>query len=317
MALARELPKTLGEALSAAKQFLARSPALVRRGSVDAEAELIVAAAYRQAGLGELRRIDLYSRLGEPIGDRVGGRVLSMASSRAGGKILQHLTGTQFFLEHEYEVSPAVLVPRPETEILAAVALEHLGAAPPSRGLEVGLGSGILSIELLARLPRLEMLASEWSDAAAAVAESNARRILGAGGAGGEGASRLRRVKPATALEVLEPLVAALGGERADFLISNPPYVVKEGGDEELDAEVRDQEPHEALFAPPEDALHFYREIALKADRALKPGAPVFLELPSERAFVILTLFERPGWREPKLLKDLNGRDRVLVAILK
>ncbi len=300
MALGTEPPHGFAEALRLARRLLSANTDLVRKGVVDTEAEQLVIAAFRRAGGKELTRAELYLRAGDLYPGAAGEQLIIYAAARAEGRLLQHLIGTQRFLEHEYEVGPDVLVPRPETELLAALAMEKL--REPKVGLEIGLGSGVLSIELLARFPALEMIATELSRPAIDRARTNAQRLLG------RTASRLRVLEAGSPLEVCEPFLRA-GAHGAQFLISNPPYLASHA---ETDAEVLAHEPHEALFAPKEDSLHFYRKIAIDAPKLLAPGAQVFLELPHERAGEIRTLFE--DWNDPVLLRDLTGRERMLTA---
>jgi release factor glutamine methyltransferase len=229
-----------------------------------------------------------------------------LASARAEGRLLQHLLGSQVFLDHEYEVGPDVLVPRPETELLASIAIEELASLSHSLklGLEVGLGSGVLSIELLARFPALRMIASELTAEARARALSNANRILK------EQLARLIVITPAEPSQVLEPFAAAMAGEKADFLISNPPYLAKT---DPIDEEILRHEPHTALF-PPIDPLLFYREIAAKGAALLKPEGAIFLEIAPERGAAVAELFDEAGWTHLRIEQDLAGRDRILMA---
>jgi release factor glutamine methyltransferase len=298
MAFSRDLPHSYGDALRVAREILSARSDLVRRGVVETEAELILRAAVKQATGEELRRAELVFRHAHRLADAAGAALIKLAGARAQGALLQHLTGGQAFLSHEYECGPGVLTPRPETEALADLMVRELRA--PGRGLEVGIGSGVLSVELLFAFPGLRMDATELSERARAYAERNAARILGAS------ASRLR-ILPARAGEVLEPLQ---GGAPADFLVSNPPYLK---GPEEADEEVARHEPAEALFAPKGDALHFYRAIAAGGAALLRPGAPAYLEVPHERAEEARAVFVAHGW-QTRLEADLTGRPRILVA---
>jgi release factor glutamine methyltransferase len=299
----RDHPTTLDECLKAAREILSRNPAIVAKGSVDAEAEQLTQAAFRLVAGQPISRADFYARLGDRLTVPVGERLVILATLRAEGRPLQHVTGYQQFLDHEYSVTPAVLIPRPETEILASEAIEALARGPePELGLEVGLGSGVLSIELLSRFPGLRMMASELSSEAEQVARSNAERILGPRG---PGALRLEIARASDPLDVWEPF----GRPRlADFLISNPPYLLEGGA--EVDADVRAHEPATALFAPVSDPLHFYRGIASRAREFLRPGAMLFLEIPHERADPIRAMFE-PDW-SVRVIADLAGRPRVI-----
>ncbi|MCM2276960.1 MAG: hypothetical protein NDJ89_02660 [Oligoflexia bacterium] len=313
MATGRELPHGFREALLAARRILASSHELVRKGVIDTESEILVIEAFRKTGGKLLSRAELYSRLDDRYPEPAAQLLLTWAGARAEGRILQHLTEIQVFLDHEYETSPDTLVPRPETEFLVTVATEALrkeGAAP-ELGLELGLGTGVISIELLARFSRLRMLATELMPRAHAIASRNAERILGP-----SWKARLRVLRPKGPLEALEPFRPLVGEEsgntRADFLISNPPYLTR--GDA-IDDEVREQEPPAALFAPEQDPEHFYRRMAEQGPQLLRPGGFAFLELPHERAVGIQKIFKISGW-DARILQDLAGRDRVLSARL-
>lgn len=303
-ALSREAPTSFGEALKVTRRILESNRDLVARGTIDAEAERLVEAAHRKATGKALSRAELFVRARDRYPDAAGQALLIMALSRADGRLLQHLTGYQAFLDHEYEVDRNVLIPRPETEILASIAMEEIRVSGrTSLGLEVGLGSGVLSIELLSRFPGLTMIASEISPEAEAVARRNLRAIV-------RDESRLRIVRPSRDFHVIEPFDAELAGAKADFIVSNPPYLARTG---ETEPDVAAHEPAVALYAPDADLLHFYRKIAEGAPRVLRGDGLVFLELAAERASDIEKLFSDSGWKT-SVRPDLNGRPRVLIA---
>jgi len=223
---------------------------------------------------------------------------------------VQHLTRESHFYGRSFEVGPEALIPRPETEILVHEVLRELktGDDRTLRGAEVGLGSGVISLTLLAELgPKLQMVATEVEEGASELAKRNAQR-LGV-------SSRLEGVLVADSpraraqAQVLEPLV---GYGPFDFLVSNPPYLV--AGSDEAQVEVVRSEPHRALFAPPGDPLYFYREIASGAVNLLRPKGMIALEIPHERSQEIEQLFRA---ERVTIRQDLSGRDRVLVAFLK
>jgi len=310
----RELPHSFWEALRIAKNILSSNAELVAQNRVDPEAEQLVLAAYRTSTGEQLSRIEFFSRIQDRFPESAAERLLILAGSRAEGRPLQHLTGFQVFLDHEYEVGPEVLIPRPETEVLLIAAVAELASKQitPKLGLEIGLGSGILSIELLARYPELFMVATEYSQTAYDRAQKNAEKILGTGLSG---VQRLSAVRVEDSLQVWEPFQKILPSAetRADFLISNPPYLTQ--GDS-IDEDVLKFEPHEALFSPTQDPLFFYRAIADKAGAFIKEEGYVFAEMPHERASEIVALFPTPLWNV-EILPDLNQRDRVLIARLK
>jgi release factor glutamine methyltransferase len=288
-------------ALKVAQEILSANSVLLKQGQIANEAEQIVRAAYEHHSGKELSRMDLYARAEDRITSEVGEQVLVMAGARAQGKLLQHVTGSQYFYKHNYKVSPQVLVPRPETEILIHRMIEILSENPPQQGFEIGLGSGILSIELLAKFPGLKMVATEASDAAAEVAIRNAEKILTH--------PEQLMVIPSKPDRVFE----AFPFQGADFLISNPPYLVKNSG--EVEEDVAAQEPAIALYAPEGNPFFFYQQIASQASRYVRSGGWVGLEIPHERAEVIAGLFLARGSKF-EMVNDLNGRPRALFVQL-
>jgi release factor glutamine methyltransferase len=301
------------DALSTAKSILAQSPRLNAEGRVDTEAEQLVICVYRQVTKVNLSRLELFSKMGsaEVFPPSAVKKLLEFAQRRVDGIPLQHLMGTQWFWEHEYEVNSAVLVPRPETEVLLDTVIKELSLARiiPEFGFEIGLGSGALSIELLSYFPKLRMIASELTDAACTVANKNAERILGPLLGGKE---RLSLVRPNHVKEGIEVFKRQGFYNPADFILSNPPYIAAES---EVDADVLLHEPHEALFAPEGEPLFFYKNIVDHGQEYLKPKGFVFLEIPHERSQLILKQFLDQGWFAKTVL-DLTGRDRVLIARL-
>jgi release factor glutamine methyltransferase len=304
----RSLPRSFSEALLAIKEVLQSNSQWVAQGRVDSEAEQCITAGYRVATGVQLSRVDLFLKSGELYPVEASDSALEIARRRATGEPLQYIVGYQFFLNHEYSVMPGVLIPRPETEVLLTSVMAELARndLEPQLGLEVGLGSGIISIELLCQYSQLNMWASDVSSEAQRQALHNAQRILGPGFSG---ADRLKIVRVESPRDVLQPF----GQVQADFIISNPPYLSRVDA---IDQDVMSAEPHLALFAPDGDPLYFYREIAHHAGAFLKNRGYVFAEIPHERASQIVDLFSSLDWTA-SALPDLTGRDRVLIARLK
>jgi release factor glutamine methyltransferase len=215
---------------------------------------------------------------------------------------LQHLLGTAPFLEWELEVSPDVLVPRPETEVLALRAREWLRASAgrpgtaPLQALDIGTGSGCLAFAL-ASVPGVSVRAIDVSEAALRVARSNARRL------GFEGIEFLHR----DVFSLGESDVSGL-----DLIVSNPPYIptAEIAG---LDPEVRDHDPRLALDGG-EDGLEFYRLLALRARGWLKASGVMLLEFGDGQEAVLPGIFAAAGWGEISTEKDLSGRERILIV---
>jgi release factor glutamine methyltransferase len=222
----------------------------------------------------------------------------SLVDERAKRRPLQHLTGTQWFWKHEFRVSPDVLVPRPETELLVEVALELLRDRERPRVVDVGTGSGCIALSLAGERPDAEIHATDISEPALAVARDNARRL------GLEGRVIFRRG------DLLEP-VGALAG-RLDLVVSNPPYVsVAELHG--LAPEVRLHDPHQALI-PPGDRLSVYRRLAPESARLLRPGGAVAVEIGQGMEDEVARETERAGLPVSSVRLDLAGIPRVVIA---
>jgi release factor glutamine methyltransferase len=296
-----------------ATSILGASAYMASRGSIESEAEQLVIGAFRRAtGRGRtFGRDDLYVRVMEAYPREAGEKLVVMANRRAGGEPLQYLLGYQYFLNHEYEVDPSVLIPRPETEILVYEVMQTFKRRieQPTLGIEIGIGSGCISIELLKMFPSLHIIGSELSEAAMAIASKNAKRILGDGFN-----SRFEILRTADRDQVFEPFAHPAvrllpKNTRADFIVSNPPYL---GAANEADADVSNYEPRDALFAPAGDPLYFYRRIVDGAEAYLKPHGVVFFECPHERIDAIAKLFSK-DWTVV-IFADLTGRPRVIQA---
>jgi release factor glutamine methyltransferase len=212
---------------------------------------------------------------------------------RLGGKPTQYITRHQEFYSRDFRVTPDVLIPRPETEHVVEVALEVV--MPLARGarrvLDIGTGSGALAVTL-----RLEMGVETWateiSPAAALVAAGNAARL------------------GAPVHFVVCDLMEAIAAETMDLIVSNPPYVPvaqREG----LQREVRDFEPHVALFAGP-TGFELYDRIVADAPRVLKPGGWLIMELGFTSLDRVQALLS--GWDSLRVVPDLAGIPRVIAA---
>jgi release factor glutamine methyltransferase len=308
------LPNSFDDALKMASAILGTSPDLVARGSIETESEQLVIGAYRMAtGRGRtFGRNDLYVRVMDVFPREAGEKLVVLANRRAHGEPLQYLVGYQYFLNHEYEVNSHVLIPRPETEILVYEAMQTFKRQieQPVSGLEIGLGSGCISIELLKLFPGLQMIATELTDGAIEVATRNAEKILGK-----EFYTRLRIFKSGNSDEVFEALDRDQESVRrsaripVDFIVSNPPYLASSS---EVDTDVLNHEPKAALFAPEGDPLFFYRRIVQGAEGYLRPGGFLFFECPHERIDAIGRLFSK-DWRVEQF-RDLTGRPRIIRA---
>ena len=217
----------------------------------------------------------------------------AMLVRRQAREPLQTITGEAGFMGLTFAVTPDVLIPRPDTEILCEEAIRRL-QREGGRALDLGTGSGALAVSM-ALLSRASVTAVYVSAPALAVARENARRL---------GAD----------VRFLEgDLFAPVAGERFDVIVSNPPYIARDEMGQ-LMPEVR-REPALALFGG-EDGLDFYRRICAQAANYLLPGGCLLLEIGwKQREAVEAMLREHVG--EPFALKDYGGNWRVVGAALK
>jgi release factor glutamine methyltransferase len=213
---------------------------------------------------------------------------------------LQHLLGNAPFLDFVLQVNEGVLVPRPETEILALLAVEILRreCVAQANVLDVGTGSGCLAVHLARSIPSTSVEAIDISDAALSVAEKNCAVLC-------PGRIRFRQ------FDVLQLGLDAFRG--LDMLVSNPPYIPSLEIPY-LQPEVRDHDPRTALDGGP-DGLVVYRHLAKVAVHWVRPGGWILLEVGDGQRDAVGELFRQSGCGV-SVEKDLSGRDRVLIVRL-
>jgi len=237
-----------------------------------------------------------------------------LIARRASGVPTQHLTGHQEFWGLDFEVTPDVLIPRPETEHVIEVALERLGAGSDAgsprrkkefRMADVGTGSGCIAIALAHELPSAHIVATDISPAALEVARRNAARH--------NVASRIDFVECHLADSLLHASRSTGHESRSfDLLASNPPYIGRHEA-ASLPREVREHEPETALYGG-ETGTEIYAPLIAQAAALLKPGGVLVLELGHNSAEHVLHLLEAPGWTSVAISNDLAGIPRVASA---
>jgi release factor glutamine methyltransferase len=220
----------------------------------------------------------------------------ALIDRRASGEPLQYITGHQEFWGLDLQVTPAVLIPRPETEHAVEAALEVLHGMDSPHVIDVGTGSGCIALALAFELPQAAIEAVDISPEALEVARGNAERL-----------GLAARVCFAHA-DLLENHLSR--GSVFDMVISNPPYVGESEADK-LQIEVREHEPRCALFGGRE-GLDVYRRLIPQANRVLKPGGWLVLEIGYSQEQGIRELLS--GWLEVRTVPDLQGIPRVAVA---
>jgi release factor glutamine methyltransferase len=254
----------------------------------------------------------LYSHPEDEITDEQEERFLSLVERRANGEPTQYLTGKQEFWGLEFEVTPDVLIPRPETEHVIEVALDRLAVREIRAGrkqtlsgeglrvADVGTGSGCIAIALAKDLPGAKFLATDVSAAALKVAERNARRL--------GFSDRIEFVKT----NLLEGVSSSSSERRFDLIATNPPYISRREGPT-LQREVREHEPEVALYGG-EEGYELYAALVTQSAGLLIPGGIVVLELGHDSLPAVQPLFETPEWTRVGVTNDLAGISRVIAA---
>ena len=232
--------------------------------------------------------------LSESLDDAQAARLETVLSAREKRQPVSQILGGRLFWGRWFAVTPAVLDPRPETETLVDAAL----SAPFSRVLDLGTGSGAILLTLLAERAGAQGLGTDLSPEALDIAGQN-RAAFGLDG---------------RADLILSDWFTAVTG-RFDLIVSNPPYIAA-AEMPALSPEVRNWEPHLAL-TPGGDGLDAYRAIAAGAADHLHPGGRILLEIGPTQGAAVLALLAGQGFCDLRILPDLDGRDRVVSAVLR
>ena len=208
----------------------------------------------------------------------------------------QYITGETSFLGLPLYVTEGVLIPRPETaELIEWIVSEHRNRKG-LRVLDIGTGSGCIAVALAKFLPQAEVEAWDISDTALHLTRRNAER---------NGV----KVK-CTRVDVLTQIAPA---GCADICVSNPPYIC-EREKADMERNVLDWEPEQALFVPDTDPLRFYRAIAEEAGKRLSPDGVLYYEINQAYGRETVALLESMGYHDVELRKDLSGNDRMIKA---
>ena len=289
---------TVLEVIQRSTEFLAQkgveSPRL--------QAELLLAHVLK------VPRLKLYLNFERALAPGELDQIRELVRRRSRREPLQHIIGSTSFCGLELVVNRHVLVPRPETELLAEAGwqflTDRLAAAPASEGaahglgaLDFGTGSGCLAIALAVHCPVAQVDAIDISSEAIEVARQNA--------VWSDVAGRIR-------FFVGDGLDALPGVVQYDLVVGNPPYIAT-GEIETLEPEVRDHDPRAALDGGA-DGLDFYRRLGAEAGPFLKPGGRLMLELGDGQSACIRDIFEQEKWIVEGIREDYNQRPRILIA---
>ncbi len=216
------------------------------------------------------------------------------------GEPVAYLIGEWEFYGLPLDISPEVLIPRPDTEVLAEQTIRYCQALPECRVLDLCAGSGCIGLAVAAKVPQSRVVLAEKSEGALKVCRQNIRRCGVSG-----------RVIPMQ-VDVMEKPPAALG--EFQCIVSNPPYIPS-GDIAGLDVSVRAYEPHMALDGG-EDGLDFYRVIAQQWKALLAVGGRLYFEVGIGQADAVLRLMRTEGFGDIQIIKDLSGILRVVFGTL-
>jgi release factor glutamine methyltransferase len=280
---------TVLEAIQKSTEFLAKkgveSPRL--------QTELLL------AHLLKLPRMKLYLNFERALSPAETDALREFIKRRGQREPLQHLTGSTSFCGFEIAVNRHVLIPRPETEILAELGWTFLSTLnpQPATALDFGTGSGCLAIALAAKCPAAKIVATDISTDALALARENAATN-----------------KAADRIEFLpgDRFAALPAGAQFDLIISNPPYIPS-AEIATLQPEVRDFDPRGALDGGA-DGLDFYRKLAMESKPLLKPDGKIMLEFGDGQADAVRNIFEAEKWIVEAVKEDYSHRQRILIA---
>jgi release factor glutamine methyltransferase len=237
--------------------------------------------------------------MGAELDADVVARIELLAIRREAREPLQHITGQAPFRHLVLEVGPGVLVPRPETELVAESAIEALRQVPTAtpRAVDLGTGTGALALALATEVPNAEVYAIELFPLAATWAERNIARY-------GDGRVTLVRGDAATALPELDGTV--------DVVVANPPYIPD--ADKPVDAEVLGYDPESALFGGP-DGLRDVRVFIARAARLLRKGGTLVVEHADGQGAAVRAIAAEAGFGMTTTHTDLLHRERALTAV--
>lgn len=274
--------KTLGEILKLSTDFLQK------RGLTRARREVEELLSY----ILKLPRIELYMQFDRPMIEQELIALREAIKRRAEGEPTQYIAGYVEFLGCHIKVNKNVLIPRPETEILADRIIKELPATPLEIW-DVCTGSGCIGIALKKKRPDCKVALSDISPEALTVARENSAHNL-------------------VDVEFLQgDLLKPFQGRKADIIVCNPPYIAEKDYPA-LDREVRDWEPRQALVGGA-GGFEFYQRLALELPAYLQPGGKVYLEIGTNMGEQIKNLFDAPIWKNKHLLQDWSSHDRYLI----
>ena len=227
-------------------------------------------------------------------------RVRDLVRRHLEGEPVAYLIGEWEFYGLPLDISRDVLIPRPDTEVLAEQAIGYIKTLGECRVLDLCAGSGCIGLAVAAQVPQARVVLGEWSDGALKICRQNVRRN-----------SLTARVVPMQA-DAREKPEKSLG--EFQCIVSNPPYIPR-SEKASIRVNVTGYEPAEALFVEDGDPLIFYRAIARNARRLLRPGGRLYFEIHENFADETLRMLTREGFPDTAVRRDLNDKNRMTCSL--
>ncbi len=282
---------TVGRLLVATKDYLKKKGS----ESANLDAEVLLASVL------DCRRVELYVRYDQDVGETPRAKLRELVKRRGDGAPVAYLVGKKEFYSLNFAVSPAVLIPRPDSEFVVVAALDRLKGVLGPKVVDVGTGSGCLALAIAHQQKSAHLTAIDISPEALAVARRNAKDLGLAG--------RVDFIE-GDLLELLD------GQGPFDLIVSNPPYIAT-AVIPTLDRGVADHEPHLALDGGP-DGLRVVARLIEQAWPLLKVGGDLILEIGSDQEALVRNLVEaQPAYRLAPTVRDASNHPRVIRATRK
>lgn len=250
-----------------------------------------------------LKRIELYTQFDKPVAKQQLDHLHDLVKRAGQNEPIAYLVGKTEFYSLELNITTDCMIPRPETELLVARAIEFLRTRRTGTQFVCDLctGSGCIAVAIAGNYPNARIIATDICDAALAIAAENVEKY------------QLGNRITLLCGDLFDPVVPQLDVNEFDLIVCNPPYV-SDAEYEKFDRNVKDYEPKIALFAGV-DGLDIYRRIIEKAEQFLKPGAALMLEIGYAQGRAVKELLEQTGvFAEIKIEKDFHNNDRIVSA---
>lgn len=247
------------------------------------------------------KRLDLYLSFDRPLGKEETEKYREFIRRRGSFEPLQYITGKVEFYGLEFKVTPSVLIPRPETELLVENIINVLSKEKQSIILDIGCGSGNIAIALAINLPSTKIICTDNSDDAIKTSKENAEIHLVS-----------NKIDFLNHNIMKEDLI---NFPDFDIIVSNPPYVSKENFSI-LQKEIRDFEPRSAV-TDDKDGFTFFREISVKSFRKLKEGGKLFFEVAQGQSDGVMEIMKKNNFINITIIKDYQSIDRVIFGEVK